>query len=96
MERFSEGLALNEAERIINDSVRLQREGGIQDAVSISIYKNPGSMDCKKEFYASSPSAGLMGIAILVERFAEATGIPLAHAVALLTTVLLAPAPETM
>ena len=85
-----------DAEKIINDSVRLQREGGIQDAVSISIYKNPGSMDCKKEFYASSPSAGLMGIAILVERFAEATGIPLAHAVALLTTVLLAPAPETM
>lgn len=69
-------------------------QNGVAAEVRIRLEKLPGQAEYRRSIEASSVPAAYNGLAVLVRDMAEMMDQPLDHVVAVLATVLLAPAAQ--
>lgn len=63
----------------------------LAERVTITLEKMPGSETFKRSIEASSSSAALNGVAVLIRELATALGVPVTRVLALLTVALTVP-----
>lgn len=64
---------------------------GVEAKVTITLEKLPGSETFKRNIEASSPSAAVNGVAVLIRELATAMGVPVTTALSLLAVALMVP-----
>lgn len=77
-------------------TVEAANEAALQEAlaadVTITLRKEPGSNSFNRKIEASSASAALNGIAVLIREYAKLTNLPVVRVLALLAATMTAPA----
>ena len=66
-------------------------QSGLCDDVTISLRKEPGSECFGRKIEASSASAALTGLAVLIREYAKLTGVPVLRVLAVLAASMTAP-----
>lgn len=79
-------------ERSLTSEQEAAVQRGVAAEVRIHLEKLPGQADYHRSIEASSVPAAYNGVAVLIRDMAEMMEQPLEHVVAVLATVLLAPA----
>lgn len=70
------------------------QDRGIEDQVNISLVKEAGSYSCKREIDASSSTAAINALSILILDLAENLGVPVEHVVSMLAVAAMPTPPR--
>lgn len=79
---------------VTNVLMKQMQDRGIEDRVNISLVKEAGSCACKRHLDASSPSAAINALGVLVLDLARDLGVPVVHVMSILAVITMGPTEE--